>query len=372
MPGAIAKLRIEGLFGQFDYEFPKAESGAQLPADVLVLYGDNGSGKTTLLNLIFHSLSPANNRGHRNAIKKIPFKRFELTLSGGEKIAITRDSELVGGYCIYAERPGGATLQTNFSIQREGKFASDDHERDFIAFLKRTGQSVYFLRADRGIFSDELPLPDAEAMLRDSRAVGATDEAEAALRYAARFPLRMSARLTPEILRGPSLMQAMQLAADWITQQVLRAAKRGTGSTQGIYSQVVKSIAASVGAGEEALGDEAVSSLASTLESLAARSRDYARFGFVPELRVQEMLNIIRSAQVQALLPIIRVLQPYVESTGASFDQLAPVHRVTSVLIDSLGGFYAHKSVSFNVNTGFAFRTLRDSKRIDPTWLSSG
>jgi energy-coupling factor transporter ATP-binding protein EcfA2 len=368
---AIAKLKVDGLFGQFDYEFPPPGAQGSLPLDVFVLYGDNGSGKTTLLNLIFHTLSPANNRGHRSAIQKIPFKRFELVLGDGSKIAISRDSEPIGGYWAYAEKPGGAAVQTNFSIQREGRFASDEHEREFISFLKRVGRSVYFVSADRRTSSDELPAVDSRAAWEAGNLVVSPEGLEYADLPDPHPDLRRRlAQDRPETLRGPSLVQAMELARDWITQRVLRAASRGTRSTHGIYSQVVKDIATSTRTPGDSPGQALVDGLTSTLESLSARSKAYARFGFATELDVQEMIEVIRGARDVAL--IARVLQPYVESTNASFDELAGVYKITSLLIDRFAEFYTGKTASFQVRQGFAVRGSRDNKPIDPAWLSSG
>lgn len=366
---AIATLKVKGLFGQFDYEFPASDSQAHLPSDVVILYGDNGSGKTTLLNLTFHSLSAANNRGHRSAVAQIPFRRFEITLGDGSKIAMWRDSELTGGYWICLERADGPVLQTNFSIQRERKFASDEHEREFISFLKHVGQSIYFVSADRRILNDELPA-DSE-MPAAPPFVGPEDADrvyEATRRF---FAQHRPTSERPEALRAPSLMQAMELARSWITHQVLRAANRGTGSTHVIYSQVVKNIATSR-VHDGSVGQELVDGLTSTLQSLSARSKGYARFGFTGELDVREMVELIRNAPAHDVPLIARVLQPYVEGTNASLDELTPVYKVTSLLIDLLAGFYTAKTVSFNLNRGFVVRGAQDNKRIDPMWLSSG
>src|SRR5689334_4130940 len=68
----ITRVTLKGLFGQYDYDLPNAP-GIEALRDVVILYGDNGCGKTTLLKLIFHLLSPANNRSHRTSLYQIPF-----------------------------------------------------------------------------------------------------------------------------------------------------------------------------------------------------------------------------------------------------------------------------------------------------------
>src|SRR5436309_13240168 len=85
----IAQIRVEFLFGQYSYVLPRE---GVLPG-AAILYGDNGSGKTTILNLVFHMLSPANNRGHRGAISSIPFRSFLINLSDGTQVVARRGAE---------------------------------------------------------------------------------------------------------------------------------------------------------------------------------------------------------------------------------------------------------------------------------------
>jgi len=61
---AISRISVTRLFGQFDYILSSEPTTPSLShANILILYGDNGSGKTTILKLLFHLLSPSNNRG---------------------------------------------------------------------------------------------------------------------------------------------------------------------------------------------------------------------------------------------------------------------------------------------------------------------
>src|SRR5690349_4919635 len=85
---AVVHLSIEGLFGQYNYELPK-DNHEDL-SRLFILYGENGSGKTTLLKLVYHALSPEDNRGHRSFIARTKFNRFAIGLQDGTVLEIQR------------------------------------------------------------------------------------------------------------------------------------------------------------------------------------------------------------------------------------------------------------------------------------------
>jgi energy-coupling factor transporter ATP-binding protein EcfA2 len=106
----IERITIRGLFGAYDYTLEKSEGVAL--GDTVILYGDNGSGKTTILRLVFHMLSAANNRGHRHAIARTPFKSFGIEMSNGVLLRAERPGEdLIGAYDLLVEFPDRETLR---------------------------------------------------------------------------------------------------------------------------------------------------------------------------------------------------------------------------------------------------------------------
>ena len=151
---------VEGLFGQFDYELPDASNPTDV-SKVMILYGENGSGKTTVLRALFHLLSPANNRGHRNALSKIPFKLFKVIFEDGGWLSLSRELEIIGTYTIEGQIQD-QSISIVFNAGVEKKFGTEEQEQSFITFIRMVSQTVYFLSADRAIMSDVLPRVDPD------------------------------------------------------------------------------------------------------------------------------------------------------------------------------------------------------------------
>src|SRR5271168_3994286 len=85
----IASIRIEKLFGLYNYRLPEIDQFS----NATILYGDNGTGKSTLLRLVFHLLSAGDDRGHRTALYKTDFEFLEVVLDSGIRLTARRSAE---------------------------------------------------------------------------------------------------------------------------------------------------------------------------------------------------------------------------------------------------------------------------------------
>lgn len=361
---AIRSVRVEGLFGQYSYSLTsRADVSPGRSGDVFILYGDNGAGKTTVLRALYHLLSASNKRGHRNALAEIPFRQFSVVLHDGSQITLSRKPPLVEGpYSIRITKGGSSILETEFSPRPDSqkpKFQTDEDEKTFISFLEDLDQPVYFLSADRQMSSDTLPDED--------------DSSEVVMRFSDQLTFRhnMPRNLREHIMRdrpsvGPAVSRAVRLADEWIRRQTFGAANRGTDSSHHIYSEIVRNI--SQAKPESAVSESA--ELKETLNSIASRSRDYARFGFTPELDIESMMTALSGVDGSNLAIIKNVLAPYINGTNARLDQLKDIYALTSTFVNGLNSFYRNKSVEFDLADGIRIST--GVGVLEPDQLSSG
>jgi predicted ATP-binding protein involved in virulence len=146
---------IENLFGRYDYVLPTENDSFH---NLGILYGDNGTGKTTVYNLVFHMLSPDNNRGHRLEISTIPFRHFEIHLNDGMTLSASRKKDPFSpSYTIECKPPKKKSFFVSYDQREERALFPVNAENEFIKFLNDLGLKTFILSADRQICSDSTP-----------------------------------------------------------------------------------------------------------------------------------------------------------------------------------------------------------------------
>lgn len=76
----VDQIQVFGLFGRYDHDVPLRKDDR-----VTIIHGPNGVGKTVLLRLVASAFS-----GNYSELLKIPFDRFEVTLSDGVILGFCR------------------------------------------------------------------------------------------------------------------------------------------------------------------------------------------------------------------------------------------------------------------------------------------
>jgi len=168
---AIRRIYVNRLFDHFSYDLTLELSSNADRSRLFIIYGDNGSGKTTLLNMVFHILSPEDNKGHRTFLARKPFSSFGLEFFDGTSICAHRDgSALLGTYDLtiisshHDER--SVHLQTdeeNAIHILKGK-ASKDYEK-FLKALRSFGITVHLLADDRKALEDASSTEDEDEII---------------------------------------------------------------------------------------------------------------------------------------------------------------------------------------------------------------
>jgi energy-coupling factor transporter ATP-binding protein EcfA2 len=361
-PHGISSISVRDLFGLFNYELRVPPASTPDLARILVLYGDNGSGKTTILRLLFHLLSPAPRRGHRTFLARTPFSTFEVSFSSGLSVTATRRGpNRVGAYELQLSRAGEQLASVRVSVDQEGSVPpAESPELD--AFTARVFKEhkldLYYLGDDRRLETDLVQREDQRYYDEDDEFLEIYD------------PVR-----GPRVLRreqGPvaDLKLAIDRATSAIRQQVFGASNLGGESTNAIYTEVIRRIAnpyLATPSGTPSTKDE----LLHRLTSLASRSELFQKFGLVPALRDQPILDSIRSTPDDRWDILQGVLTPFLDGFEARLDALNEIAESLGTFVESLNSFYHDKRVSFTLQRGIRI-AASNGDELEPDALSSG
>jgi ABC-type lipoprotein export system ATPase subunit len=101
----IKKIKVESLFGLFDYDIPLKDDG------ITILIGVNGSGKTTIFNMLYSTL-----RAEFYNFINIDFKSFEIEFANGDIIKIRKKLQI---NCNDSLLRTSVDRYTSFSLNKE-------------------------------------------------------------------------------------------------------------------------------------------------------------------------------------------------------------------------------------------------------------
>ncbi|SHI82808.1 AAA domain-containing protein, putative AbiEii toxin, Type IV TA system [Tessaracoccus bendigoensis DSM 12906] len=364
----ISAIRVDQLFGRLSYDYTAPLDPDERPTPLIVLYGDNGCGKTTILRIVHHLLSPADRRGHRTAIARIPFSAISISLSNGDSITATRSDSLIGSFLVEVRDASGKVVtQRLYKADESLTVKSDpwdlehlseladspsadgdplDRGNDaYLGYLKRQRFVPLFLRDERQMESD---------MWEDD------------------YDMRRRHIEDPQSQQGPgerALRTALMGASNAIRDLSIAAADVGASGTNTVYLSVLSGLLSGGALSEDA--QSARSSLESKVNELGERNNKYAAYGFLPQLETQDFQRIIARIPDDRIAIAQDVLLPFLTGLEKRLETLAPVFKITDALISSLNGFLTDKQVNYTPRTGLRVVST-DGTLFRPGSLSSG
>ena len=255
----IRAIRVKKLFGLYSYELPERGSFS----DAAILYGDNGVGKSTLLRLVYHLLSAADGRGHRNALFQGEFDELEVDLASGVKLVARKEEQDDVLMLKQLILRGKTTLAAwdFFPSSRHARFLEDediiiqiedDGERRIVrrpsSLKKRAGSvrqgkdaylaelqkhvpTTFILNAERRLDSDAVPDPSDEMELR-------------------KFMHFESPKKINELVvrsREIALSQAIGAASKWIGRKAIIGTNQGSMNVHTVYIDVLRHVMSPAG-----------------------------------------------------------------------------------------------------------------------------
>ena len=358
---AIRRITVDDLFGRYTYVVEPQDN-----SNLLILYGDNGSGKTTILRLLFHLLSAGRKHGHRTSLSMIPFSRFDVALNSGLTVFAERERPSTGSYIYGVERDGGPTVATHIQFDDDGDMIDNqrvDKELDEMLSLveKSVGADIYYIGDDRSIQSDRLRMRAPEEEIHYAKSL-LHMETTRSLRMRLRQPGGRNER-------NEDLFVALAAATEWARRQVIGATSVGTASTNSIYTDVIKRIAApQISAGET---QPLPSDMSAKIDELEKRDREFAPFGLASGFAGKELSEALTAAGSRSQQVIMEILQPYLESVEARLDAVSSLQSTLSTFVLWMNRLLKDKQVTLRLPHGIEIFTDA-GEPLSPEYLSSG
>lgn len=391
----IRAVSVKKLFGRFNYSFdvPLVDG---VPSRLILLHGDNGSGKTTLLRLIWHTLSSADNRGHRTFIARTAFEEFELSLSDQSSLAVTKVDGLLGSFTVTLSRQGHPDSYVLYRSDEELVVQSPSRQAKNVQTLKRDVQRKLF--DDRRLFSLD---PHIETAIRSYEDyISAERQYLDFLNESAKSPLYLADDRSlytddPEIKRIRDLLSrredmdidrrdrlsrlvvlelrvSLRRVNDYLRRLTLGGQTDGSANSNAIYVNVLRRMVQSP-VESQTDAPSSPDGVLQTIADIEAISPGYEEYGLVPKFNVEEVRGLILQASPNAELTelIQRVIGPFLSSLRARYDALREAHDLLGALIPGVNAFFAEKEVVFTPQAGLQIQTV-DGDLLDVDALSSG
>lgn len=390
----IQQIRIIDLFGKFSYNIPEISS-LNSPA---ILYGDNGSGKSTILNLTFHALSAAGDKGHRSALRKIPFKSFTVILSDGHEISAKRKAEIDAPVLdLTIHRAGVLIAEWSYSADRYNRYVESDWDnipRSFLdsytnfpirissveqtqfpmilhspdqsenlkkgegAFLKALQESapiIFYLNADRRLDGDNV--------------VDSGDEAEIRSIFG-----RRDFKNATDILRASrnfSLKQALENAAKWVANRAIIGANLGSENTHSTYESVLDKLANDYATEQSVVDPTYKKNLMKAIEKIEKDTRNLSKYELFAHLKMDKFLEALSSKNKEAVAISAKLIEPYIAGLSKRIEATKSLYDILDRFVTTINDFLSGKSLSYNLSRGFTISDESGNK-LEASQLSSG
>jgi len=361
-PHSIRRIAVNGLFGQFDYDLPGVSTEEVDLSRLMLLYGENRSGKTPLLKMVYHLLSPEDGKGHRTYLARTRFNSLIVEFANSVTIrAVRQMGGRTGILSLSIEKESHVVDTIDLPITHECKvppsseLPNGDHWKQFLEQIRSLRIRLYYLSDDRKHQGNIDDTSDSEE----------TDES----RFHATYQMHSGVLTEVAKQENDSLLLVLSRVTAWAERQVRRGSRKGLGDSDSVYARVIHDIAHSKDAKLDSLHAE-FDALATALKQHERRSAEYSKYGLTTPLNVEPFIQSMSQSDQAAMQVLYTVMRPYVDGINVRLAPLKSVYDAIHSLLQSVNTFYRNKTVHFNVDKGFTFKS--GEERLDPRFLSSG
>lgn len=378
-PHHIKSIYVANLFGRYSYQLPAPTENL---SELNIIYGENGAGKTTLLNLVFHLLSPSDNRGHRAKIAETPFSLLRVELNDGTLISAIKDAQLLVGPVLFSiKTPNVPSVDWHFTPgQSSGSFRIEDlpstidvkklptgvrnevermlTKRQFFEAIGKLRIVTYMLTSDRILLGDSL-----EPNENDQR-----------------IQMRNRSKLAEIVAdhRIASVAEAMNTASSWLQTKFLEKSY-SVESAKSPYEEVVRRIAKTTYRTKTGLNktqeERVILNLKNMIFNIDRRSKEVSQYGLGVMNLSSDIASVIELTKGNRLNLISSVLEPYLNGLNAKLDGIYPLYDLINILVLTVNKFFNDKKLHYSVRSGlkiFIDPPTNNQQEILPSQLSSG
>jgi energy-coupling factor transporter ATP-binding protein EcfA2 len=381
-PPLLARFAVDGLYGKYSYDIkvPQTSTG---PSRLVLLHGDNGCGKTSLLRLLWHTLSPADNRGHRSELAQFPFASLSVNMTDQTQLTIRKRDGLVGSFDLVIERPSMPDIVATFQPDAKGRIPGPrtaaarlletyenreidptSYDRHLIEEEERREETRIFLRE---LKANPLFLADDRRLYIDDPRLERQKESESE---------REGRTGTPGAndVVADELRITLRRVNEWLRTLALRGQNVGSAGANSIYRDVLQRLAVT-GEGPAQADSREGSSISAErlLADLKVRSPRFEKYGLVPRFDATEFESLLARVESDRKPLADDIIVPYLESLSARCDALEEAEQRLTALLDATNEFLIGKSLVFSARTRQGLRIVTDDgEALDPIQLSSG
>jgi energy-coupling factor transporter ATP-binding protein EcfA2 len=405
----ISRIEITDLFGTYSYDLIL---GNPTLAKTAIFYGENGLGKTNLLRILFHTLSPANNRGHRTALSKIKFHRVRIHLSNDIILQATRAEGALDGRTMHQisrvvtvqAKSKTANKKNELSEQvlaiwehvPKSEQGSQDHMRmqkqlELLAMQKASGgkQSKEFQEKLKS-FTDLLAYANSEneekyaSALRENTPscfflsadrILSSDQLEESYSATSQIPPTVDMMRPEEMIRRgreQALKQAIRAAEQKFTQTAVTSARRGTASVHGIYQTVLLQLGKKRTKASTNESNSIKPSLISHLKVLSDKYAKFAEYALATPLANDDLIKALESLTKPKVAVAASILEPYVNSLTTQAEQTEVMYQFIDTFVKTVNNFLEDKEIRFKMFDGLQVVSKGKNEVLSTSDLSSG
>ena len=343
-PRYIKTVRVQKLFGEFDYELDFNAGDPRLA----IIAGSNGSGKTTVLRLINSALTRRPGRG-KDVVFNTSFEVFELALSTGLSVGFQRKSRTLTGpfeYFVRLSRPRQTRTLQYDSSYRNALFPMNEA----FEFLPSSSEEASELEEIKGLLARYAPFIIYLPTDRDTRATRPDGSRRNSLNSEASSP--------------GGLTNSVQLFTNRLQ---LRARRESNEAEAAAFDVLARTVTRAL---KENTEPRSKLELLKQFEQQLGRIQLYSRSGLTAKLDSTKLMQQLKSAPDDKFDPIASVLESYLASQNARLDSVKDSQELMGQLIQSLNTFLKPKVAHLDLLQGL--RIIKSDEQLQLSALSSG